>query len=236
MGRNSYFQFKQFTVHQGQCAMKVTTDACVFGALAEAIAPQRILDIGTGTGLLSLMLAQRYHAPIDAVELDEAAAQQASQNFRLSPWSSNLHLHQGAIQEFTPSTSYDLIVTNPPFFGNQLPSQNPEKRNAWHQTTLGSRELAEAISRLLSKEGKGWVLLPPKEASTFQSHAQAVGLRLHCQIAHHSFRESEPHLCTMAWGKEAINPVATELVYYKDAKKSLTEKMRDLLTPYYMFL
>ncbi|MEL6535781.1 MAG: methyltransferase [Bacteroidota bacterium] len=237
MGRNSYFQFKQFTVHQGQCAMKVTTDACVFGALVEATRPMRVLDIGTGTGLLALMVAQRFtEAHIDAVELDESSVLQARQNFQASPWADRLTVHQGSIQEFSSAHPYDLVIANPPFFANQLLSQSIEKRNAWHQTTLTSGELAKAISVTLAPQGTAWVLLPPSETQSFREAAQAHGLYLHQIVSHQSFHDSHPHLNSIQLGKEAAEEKTLDLVYYLDQKKSLSEKLRDLLLPYYLFL
>ncbi|MEM8894752.1 MAG: methyltransferase [Bacteroidota bacterium] len=136
---NTYFDFKQFRVDQGQSGMKVTTEGCILGAWARFNQPKRILDIGTGTGLLSLMLAQRYPTGIiDAVELDEKAAQQAKQNFRKSPWSSKLTAHHCCIKDFEAVNGrcYDLIICNPPFFKNDLKSTNSQKAKAIHNDNL----------------------------------------------------------------------------------------------------
>ena len=110
----SAFHFKQFSIEQDRCAMKVSLDACVFGALCETDKAEHILDIGTGTGLLSLMLAQRTHAHIDAVELDELAAQQAIQNVENSPFSKQIKVHPTNIKQFKGAKKYDLVVCNPP--------------------------------------------------------------------------------------------------------------------------
>ena len=123
---NSFFKFKEFTVHQDKTAMKVCTDACLFGAWAakqiEIFDLKNILDIGTGTGLLALMLAQSSRAKIDAVEINELAAEQAAANFCNSPWNSQLYVHQKSINRFTQEQNkpYDFIISNPPFFENQL--------------------------------------------------------------------------------------------------------------------
>src|SRR4051812_32138561 len=112
------FSFKQFTIHQNNCAMKVCTDACLFGAWVAAVMKSgetkngTILDIGTGTGLLSLMLAQEFDGRIDAVEIDEAAAQQAQENFNASPWKDRLNVSHTALQHYIPGKKYNLIISN----------------------------------------------------------------------------------------------------------------------------
>src|SRR5262245_58656662 len=141
---NSYFQFKQFVIHQEHCAMKVTTDGCLFGAwvaaskAGNAAAGKHVLDIGTGTGLLSLMYAQKHpHAQIDAIEIDEAAAQQAADNFAASPWQKRLQLIHSDIKDYRPSHPYDTIISNPPFYENQLSSGNAKKNMAHHSSSIG---------------------------------------------------------------------------------------------------
>ncbi len=139
-----YFEFKQFVIHQGDCAMKVTTEGCLFGALVEGANPKRILDIGAGTGLLSLMLAQKYpSAKIHAVELDQKAHIQAQANFAKSPWAENLQIHVGRIQDFHPREKFDLIVCNPPFFKNSLHSNDKSKNLAIHDAVFEPIRLSQ---------------------------------------------------------------------------------------------
>jgi tRNA1Val (adenine37-N6)-methyltransferase len=163
---NSFFQFKQFIIHQDQCAMKVCTDACLFGAYAASLIKNSelkindILDIGTGTGLLSLMLAQQTNADIDAVEISEAAYQQASSNFRSSAWNNRLHIYNTDIADFRSGKKYDLIISNPPFFENDLRSTDEIKNKAKHEGSLNLNELLKIAAGLLSAEGHFAVLLP----------------------------------------------------------------------------
>ena len=171
---NDYFQFKQFTVKQGQAAMKVTTDACLFGGwvaenfrhLNVSSQPLHALDIGTGTGLLSLMIAQKVNALIDAIEIDSAAVSQAAGNFAASKWSERLKVIAGNVRTYAFEPRYDLIFSNPPFYENDLRSPDDVINHARHDTALTLTDLAAAVSRLLKQEGNFAVLLP------YHRHAQ----------------------------------------------------------------
>lgn len=163
MAKN-YFRFKQFTIHQENCAMKVCTDACLFGAyvadLVKTKSSTHILDIGTGTGLLSLMLAQRVPALIDAVEIDNAASEQAKENFQQSPWRERLTLFKTDIVQFEPDKKYDCIISNPPFFENDLKSNNASKNMAKHDTSLTLDQLMGIVKLYLNEQGNFAALLP----------------------------------------------------------------------------
>src|SRR6476620_3970566 len=137
---NTYFRFRQFTVHQERTAMKVCTDACLFGAwVASEIRNEdleRVLDIGAGTGLLSLMIAQNSDAVIDAVEIDDHAYSQVVDNFSSSPWNDRLRVHHCSVQQFEPGCKYDLVISNPPFYEHSLRSPDSKKNMAMHSTHL----------------------------------------------------------------------------------------------------
>lgn len=173
---NNYFRFKQFTVYQDQTAMKVCTDACLFGAwVAYSTDPSSILDIGTGTGLLSLMLAQKSVAPIDAVEIDEQAYEQAQANFYASPWSSRLKAFHTPIQEFQ-GNSYDLIISNPPFYNKDLKSSDRKRNLALHSEALNLEELLTCVKRLLANNGLFAILLPFHRATRLEELAREHSL------------------------------------------------------------
>src|SRR5690606_28939842 len=134
---------------------KVCTEACVFGALAKFDKPARILDIGAGTGLLSLMLAQKFNCPIDAVEIEQQAFLQTQINFKSSIWTERLRIFHASIQDFQSEApeKYDLIITNPPFFTDHLQTRNPAKNLAIHNNSLSQEDLLESIAALLSPIG-----------------------------------------------------------------------------------
>lgn len=182
---NSYFKFKQFTINQDKCAMKVCTDACLFGAVAASkeLKNTRCLDIGTGTGLLSLMIAQKNDiALIDAVELNADAAGQALDNFTASSWKDKIQLHCEDILAFNPGVQYDYIISNPPFFEGDLKSPDEEKNLAKHNTTLDLSQLLAMADRHLFPGGTFALLLPYQRVNYFVREASKTGLHLMEQI------------------------------------------------------
>lgn len=162
---NTWFQFKQFTIHQDRCGMKVSTDACIQGAWVP-ILPQvrQVLDIGAGTGLLSLMLAQRNSDMyIDAIELDEAAAAQAKENVASSPWAERINVIQGDVRKYSFATTYDMIICNPPFFDDSLQSADSSRNNARHNVALSKEDIIALAGGLLRDEGYLAIMLPVAE-------------------------------------------------------------------------
>ncbi|MGO4772788.1 tRNA1(Val) (adenine(37)-N6)-methyltransferase [Flavobacterium sp. W22_SRS_FK3] len=165
------FQFKQFAVNQDRCAMKVGTDGVLLGAWAPVNHnPFSILDIGAGTGIIALMLAQRTHAEqIDALEIDEDAYEQAVENFENSPWSDRLFCFHAGLDEFIdePEDEYDLIVSNPPFYSEDYKTESEQRDLARFQDAMPFEELVEAADLLLSENGIFAVIIPFKEEKKF---------------------------------------------------------------------
>ena len=168
--------------------MKVCTDACVFGAHVAAhidhaaVDAGAILDIGTGTGLLSLMLAQKTVATIDAVEIDIAAAKQANENFKGSPWKDRLKLFNIDVINFEPGKKYDCIIVNPPFYENDLRSPHEGKNKAMHELTLNLGLLLTIIRKHLSATGFFSVLLPYHRVTEFIESARVHNFYLQEQL------------------------------------------------------
>jgi tRNA1Val (adenine37-N6)-methyltransferase len=170
---NSWFQFQQFRINQDRSAMKISTDAVLLGALAKAENPVQILDIGTGTGVIALMLAQRFpQAKITALELDDEAAGQARENFEESSFADRLKVFAMRIQDFESTLKFDLIVSNPPYFPDHLKSSNQKRKQALHTDQLSFEELIQKSSELLSERGSFWVILPPRQMTDFMFLAE----------------------------------------------------------------
>ena len=160
------FQFKQFTIHQQRSAMKVGTDGVLVGAWASVRANDRtILDIGTGTGLIALMLAQRNpEAEVVAVEIDSESAAQARDNVAASPWSDRVTVEECAVQDFVSDLKFDIIVSNPPYFVDSQKCPDGSRNTARHTDTLSFSELMKAAERLLAPDGRFAVIVPAESA------------------------------------------------------------------------
>ncbi len=162
--------------------MKVSTDAVILGALARHSSPGAILDIGSGTGVISLMLAQRYpNTFIDAVEIDEAAAKQAVGNSQASPWRDRVQIHHVRFQEFVKNMAgaYSLIVSNPPYFPMHNKSADAKRNLALHNDELSFGDLIKGVVKLLDKEGVFWVILPAQQMLELDKVARFFGLYTH---------------------------------------------------------
>jgi tRNA1Val (adenine37-N6)-methyltransferase len=174
---NSWFQFQQFRVEQDRCAMKISTDAVLLGTLIQSDPPKRVLDIGTGTGVIALMLAQRFpQASLTAIELDSEAANQAAENCLKSPFSERITVLQGRLQDFPVEDRFDLLVSNPPFYPDHLPASDPKRHQALHTDSLSFEELLHKASQLLAPPGSFWVILPPRQMQDFLQCAKGNGL------------------------------------------------------------
>lgn len=235
------FAFKQFAIHQDRTAMKVCTDACVLGAYANVTGAEpggrvmRLLDIGTGTGLLALMAAQRnVTAIIDAVEVDDAAFAQATENVTESPFAARITVIHNRIQNFARDVTYDRILTNPPFYTNHLRSPDAAVNRALHTDELPVDDLIDAIVRLLKSDGQWWILLPPDETEKLIEQAAHKGLfpfeKLSLRHNHHkpSFR--------VVTGFSLVNgPVTRQtLTIYEEDNRTYTDDFCALLRDFYL--
>lgn len=174
----SVFRFRQFTVHQDKCAMKVGTDAVLLGSWVNTDNAKNILDIGTGTGIIAMMLAQKSSAQIDAVDICPDAFKQATENVAESLWADKISVHHISFQEFseTAEKKYDLIVSNPPFFSDAPKPHTLGRIQSRHTDTLSFQELIIGVKKIISPEGKFCVVLPCREGGAFIDEAMKQGL------------------------------------------------------------
>jgi tRNA1Val (adenine37-N6)-methyltransferase len=219
------FHFKQFAVNQTNCAMKINTDGVLLGAMAKPAKTEElnILDIGTGTGVIALMLAQRFkHAQIDAVEIDELAAQTAHNNFKQSVFATRLNLYAQSFEQYlaqNPGKSYQLIVSNPPFYINALHSPKQQVNVAKHASADFFSQLLHAAARHLSSNGLCWLVLPPATAQLVLQMADDSLLFEQQSVYIQSFTGDEPHRWILVLGRQPA-PVITQntLVIYQQPK------------------
>jgi tRNA1Val (adenine37-N6)-methyltransferase len=231
------FHFKQFSVDQTGCAMKINTDGVLLGALAAADDPMSILDIGSGTGVIALMLAQRFAtAQIDAVEIDESAAKTAESNFKNSPFADRLRIYASGFKFFFeehPGRKYDLIVSNPPFYINSLLSPGAKKNQAKHADEGFFEELIQTVSKQLNGNGVCWLVLPQDTADIVKALATKYGLYLQKDIKIRSFENDEPHREIVVLGFQEISKEIATLTIYNDVNV-YSEEYKLILQPYFL--
>jgi tRNA1Val (adenine37-N6)-methyltransferase len=241
---NSYFKFKQFKIYQDKCAMKVCTDACLFGALvansifyvSKTKDNLQCLDIGTGTGLLSLMAIQKNNdIKIDAIEIDEQAAEQADENIAASPWPGNIQVFNEDIISFSPGKQYDYIFSNPPFFKNDLRSAVKAKNDAKHDTSLSLLQVLQVVDKHLTTDGIFAVLLPYQRVDEFIEETKKMGLHLTKQV---SVKQSIKHKFfrgILFFNRIESEPELSEIII-KDPEHNYTPEFAAALKDYYLFL
>ncbi|MCW3072938.1 MAG: methyltransferase [Flaviaesturariibacter sp.] len=236
---NTYFQFKQFTVYQERSAMKVTTDGCLFGAWVakemenEKWRMENALDIGAGTGLLSLMIAQKNAIHIDAVEIDQQAAKQASQNCAKSPFST-IAVIEGDILK-AGLDPYDIIFSNPPFYENELTSPDASRAAAHHGQGLRWNDLFSFIANQLKENGCFFLLLPAKRAPEAESLLVGNKLFINKKVWVKNTASAQPFRLMIKGGSKEMPVVASDLII-KTSNNIYTPDFISLLKDYYLHL
>ncbi len=235
---NNFFRFKQFTIYQNERVLKVSTDSVLLGAWVPAGDYKRILDIGTGTGLLALMMAQRFpKSEIDAVEIDEAAATVAKNNFNQSLFANRIKLSVSSIQEFSEKHSkkrYHLIISNPPYFENQKPAASERKNIQKHNKYLSSNELAAIVKRLLEAEGVFALILPQKEGKQFVATARFHGL--FCVQIIDIFtrrKQTQSKRCLLLFSK-VQKPIIENKLFLENNEGGRSKEFQDLTSSFYL--
>jgi tRNA1Val (adenine37-N6)-methyltransferase len=238
---NSYFKFKQFTIQQDRCAMKVTTDGCSFGAwCADEIRKlefenAKLLDIGTGTALLSLMILQKSMLHIDAVEIEKDAAMQANENAASSPWADSITIVQQDILQ-TAHKKYDLIVSNPPFYENELSAESESRNIAHHSQKLNMQQLMQVIRKMVKPNGRFFLLLPWKRIRDIQAVLKEQDLFIVKQVTVNPSVNHQPFRLMIMGGHESIAEPVFEELSIRDNDGNYTAAFTELLKDYYLYL
>jgi tRNA1Val (adenine37-N6)-methyltransferase len=232
---NQYFQFRQFRINQEKCAMKVATDSCLFGAWVASLCgdKKQVLDIGAGTGLLSLMIAQACNATIEAVEIEAECYVQLKENIAQSPWHERIKCRLEDIREFEPSTLFDLIISNPPFYEKQLRSPVAPVNAARHSSDLTLEELLNAAKDKLGADGWFAILLP------YYRHEELIALASR-SVLYPAFTCYTRHSARHAWYRTMVifttNPVECvhKTIDVRSEDGSYSPAFREMLSPYYL--
>jgi len=236
---NDYFQFQQFRIAQGACAQKVSTDACLLGAAADLAGATRVLDIGTGTGLLALMAAQRAPgARVEAVELDPAAAAQAARNVAASPWPGRVAVHPLSLAAYaaTGPGQFSHIICNPPFFRRSLAPPDAARATARHEGagSLTFEALAGFAEAHLAPGGSLTVLLPPPEMQAFAEVARASGLAVQAQLAVQHRPGGRTTRSIWQFGAAAPGAPRASTLVIQEADGQYSAEFRELLAEFYL--
>lgn len=232
--RNPFFKYKQFTVYHDKCAMKVGTDGSMLGAWTNATNALHALDIGTGSGLLALMIAQKNtNLLVDAIDIDSGAIEQARENIMNSPFADRIRCEQTAIQDYKPVVAYDLIISNPPFFTETLQSPDKQRATARHADSLPIEDLIKYSASLLSDKGRISLIYPVGHQSVLISLAEKYGLYLSRMTTVYPTPQSEPKRILMDLSKCETEAKEDELIIEID-RHTYSEEFKNLVRDFYI--
>lgn len=233
---NNYFQFKQFKINQQNVAMKVGTDGVLLGAWANIENAENILDIGTGTGLIALMLAQRCDAKIKAIEIDKDAFNQAKQNVENSKWKNRISVENISLQEFAKNENqkFDLIVCNPPFFEHNAQIESLQRTTARQTLTLSFEELIENSCKVLAKNGKLCLILPFNEYENIQNIAQRNKLFLNTTLKIKPLKTKDFKRVLLEFGFQKLEYFENIFVIETEKRHVYTEEYIELTKDFYL--
>ncbi|WP_149913264.1 tRNA1(Val) (adenine(37)-N6)-methyltransferase [Sphingobacterium cavernae] len=231
----SVFRFKEFEINQEGCAMKINTDGVLLGAYVQVNNPYRILDIGTGTGVIALMLAQRFQdANIDAVEIDIEAYQTSLNNFKHSPFASRIQGNLGSFEDLQKANKYDLIVSNPPFYTNSLHNPDARKKIARHADFDFFKNLIDFANANLSDNGQLDLILPNELAEYVINEGKRQGLHLIKLVAIKSFSDSEVIRNIISLSRQTTEAFKKEEFVIYQEKGVYSEAYRTILKPFFL--
>jgi len=231
---NSYFSFKKFTIQQDKAAFKVGTDGVLLGAVADIEGAGRILDIGSGTGLIAIMAAQRSNAEIIALEPDYESYMQCQENIRQCPWKERIKVENISLQDYSTSGLFDLIVSNPPYFSDSLKSPDPRKSQTRHNDSLSGGELLKGASRLLEEGGRLQVILPYVEGNIFIADANEYGFFCNNILKIRPLPSSEVRRLILTFSRQQLNITEKFLTIEHGKRHEFTEEYINLTKEFYL--
>lgn len=231
------FHFKHFSLFHHRSTMKVGTDAILLGRWVEVSPTDVVLDIGTGCGLLPLMLSQKGVAHVDAVDIDKASIEEATVNFEASQWHEHLKAYHSDIVDFQTDKKYDLIVSNPPFFNRYSKCDSDRKSRARHNDAgLSYATICSVVGRLLRPEGRFSLVLPVNVSDAFLEEAEKKGLHLHKRMTIIPIEGKEPNRFNLELGFSKVAEIQEEIFIIRDADNQFTPQYREFLKDYYLGL
>lgn len=235
---NAYFSFKQFTVFHDKCALKVCTDSCLFGAWASAYTSEAhtILDIGSGSGLLSLILAQKTIAEITGVELDESSFLQAQVNVKQSPWPDKIRMIHADCRNYFPAEKFDFIICNPPFYEQMLSSEKTSEKQAKHDATLLLSDLILIFNRLLSPNGRLAFLFPYYRKQELLHAININGYHLYAGLDIRPTPQKDNFRFAAIFDRTKSVDSTEIPISIKDEQQHYTPEFKALLKDYYLYL
>ncbi len=235
---NPYFSFKQFTVFHGKCAMKVGIDGVLLGAWSSVEQASTILDVGTGSGLIALMLAQRSNAQIDAIDIDTNAIIQAKENCANSLWDGRILLYENSLQQFleTCTTKYDLIVSNPPYFVNSLKAPDETRATARHTDTLSHESLLSTAKQLLKETGRICLILPVNEGLQCVDFANNINLYCRKKVVVYPKPNANPKRLLLEFSLIPCSTIESELTIESNERHHYSPEFTLLAKDYYLKL
>jgi tRNA1Val (adenine37-N6)-methyltransferase len=233
-GSRSIFTFKQFSLSHGDPGLKISTEACILGAWTHRFAQGKILDIGTGCGLLACMLAQSNpEVQIDAIEIQQEVADLAKENIKNSLFKNQIQIINSDIRSIANEAIYDFIISNPPFFNNHLPATSQDKQVAIHDDELSYVDLALSIKKRLKPGGKFAILYPKEVMDKFENELALNGLFIQKYL--YVFPTAQSKLLrAVCLGSTEKEEKSIENLYIRDADNEYTETFKLLLNPYYL--
>lgn len=233
--KDNEFHFKQFSVRHDQSTMKVGTDAVLLGAWVDLADAKQILEVGTGSGVISLILAQRssFGTKIEAIEIDSKSVVQAKENVGNSPWLEKITISQSRFQEWKPKKKYDLIVSNPPFFSNSLLPPNSVRTGARHSVSLTPQELLKHAKELLPTYGRLAIILPYNEGNRFIEEASKFEFYLNKQMAFFT-RKDKPQERWLLDFSFQEKPISFSSITLYDEVNNLSKEYKQLTSEFYL--